>query len=183
MKKSNFLKIFLLSITLILLGGCGSDQFKDYEHYDLKGKEVIPYTVHYDDGDANYAIADVTKEYKYTELSLYGLFYQVSQDDYILLDTFTPKSSIDSSVKFYNDKLYVITIGADSGNYVYNLNKSKYKKEKLKFNFDDHFELTSIKEIENNEIYFSGIEYSKTNNKVTYRCSLDNDKCEKLEEN
>ena len=71
-------KILVILMIVLFLSGCG-DKYKDYKHYELKGDEAINYTVHYDDGEANYAIADVSVLYGVTELKLYGLLYQVEK--------------------------------------------------------------------------------------------------------
>lgn len=106
------------------LCGCG-DKYKNYKHYKLKDDEAITYTVHYDDVEANYAIADVSVLYGVTEMKLYGLFYQVAENDYIVLDTFGLQNSLNYSAKFYNDKLYALSTGTNGGNYVYTLNREK----------------------------------------------------------
>lgn len=180
-KMKKFLIIFVITL---LFCGCDSDPYTDYKHCKLEDKDAITYTIHYDDGDANYAVADVSKLYGVSEIELYGLLYKVAENDYIVLDTFGLRNTINYSAKFYNDKLYVLTNGQNAGNYVYTLDREKFKKKKFSYNFEGNFELTTIKNIEDNMIYFAGTDHNSSSfaeGHREYKCSLNGNDCEIIE--
>ena len=172
-------KILVILMIVLFLSGCG-DKYKDYKHYELKGDESINYTVHYDDGEANYAIADVSVLYGVTEMKLYGLLYQVEKNDYIILDTFGLRGSLNYSAKFYNDKLYVLTVGSNAGNYVYTLNREKFDKKEFDYNFGRNFYIATIKNIKDNIISFSGYQSGSSGytENAEYNCPLAGGNCE-----
>ena len=172
-------KFLVLAVISLLFCGCG-DKYKDYEHYELKDDEAITYTVHYDDGEAHYAITDVSVLYGVTEMKLYGLLYQVAENDYIILDTFGLRGSLNFSAKFYNDKLYVLTVGSNAGDYVYTLNREKFDKEEFNYNFERGFYISSIKDIKDNIISFSGYQQNSSGftENAEYNFPLNGGNCE-----
>lgn len=96
---------------MLLLTGCGKEElYADYEHYDLKDK-VVQYYECLDDEHIirTYAIADITPD-PY-ESHIRGLFYQVGEEDFILLDTielpYYEEQDSRSYNTIYNNKLYV----------------------------------------------------------------------------
>lgn len=106
MRKFNLLFIGMI----LLLCGC-SDEFSGFEHYDLSGKDLNVYN-YYDDvrGKEVYVLADMTPE-NY-ESCLTGLYYKISDNDYILLERLE-SSTFDAYKKdfiyqFYDGKLYGI---------------------------------------------------------------------------
>ena len=173
----------LILLCFIFLTGCG-DKYKNFEHYDLKDKDIMAYTVHFDNGEANYAIADISDIVGYTEIQVYGLFYQVSENDYILIDQFSLRNSPEDSVKLYNDELYVLTQGEDGGSYVYKLNKEKFSKKSIQFKATDIVGPTMIEDIKDGEIYLFGMTFDgKSNISANFKCSLDTYKCEQIDSN
>lgn len=177
-------RALLIFIFLMIFCGCNNNKessFSNYEHYDLTGKNII-YHSYFDNNNITnrYAIADITPE-SYESL-LYGLFYQISNDDYILIDKIESDQAMEYICKFQEDKLYVLKTGPeDSGNYEYTLNHEKIVKKKLKFEFSRGFIIRNIKDINKDEIYF----YALTNDEETddsiyvdLKCSLSNYKCE-----
>ena len=121
--------IFLILFGCIFLTACGN-KYKNFEHYDLRNKDIKDYTVHFDDGEANYTIADISDTVGYTEIQVYGIFLKLSDNDYILLDKFEGSGSVQAITKFYANKLYVIATGANSGFYIYNLNYEQFTKKR-----------------------------------------------------
>ena len=173
----------LFLVCFMFFTGCG-DKYKDYEHYDLKDKDIKDYTVHFDDGDAIYAIADITDIAQSAEMQVYGLFYQVSENDYILIDQFSLRNSPEDSVKLYNDELYVLTKGEDGGSYVYKLNKEKFSKKSIQFKATDIVGPTMIEDIKDGEIYLFGMTFDgKSNISANFKCSLETYECEQINVN
>ena len=74
----------ILTIIMILLcfviTGCNKKD--NFEHYDLKDKDLNTYVYHGDEKDELYALADITPEGY--ESFITGLFYKVSENDYIV---------------------------------------------------------------------------------------------------
>ncbi len=173
--------IFLILFCCIFFTGCGG-QYDDFKHYDLKSKDITTYTVHYDDGDAIYAIADISDIAQSAEMQVHGLFYQVSENDYILIEQFSLRNSPEDSVKLYNDELYVLTKGEDGGSYVYKLNKEKFSKKSIQFKATDIVAPTMIKDIKDGEIYLFGNTFDgKSNISSNFKCSLDTYNCEQID--
>lgn len=105
-------KLMLICIMLLLLTGCElNSDYENFEHYDLKDKEVQYYECLDDDHiKRTYAVADITPE-NY-ESKLRGLFYQVDNDDYILLDKidlyYYDEGHSSAYNAMYDNKLYVL---------------------------------------------------------------------------
>ena len=105
-------KLILMSIMLLCLTGCNNEElYADYEHYDLKDKELQYYNCLDDEHiKRTYVVADITPE-EY-ESKLRGLFYQVDEDDYILLDKIDLYYYDEGHSRTYNamydNKLYVL---------------------------------------------------------------------------
>ncbi|HIS91133.1 MAG TPA: hypothetical protein IAC20_05695 [Candidatus Faecisoma merdavium] len=176
-------KTLLIFVFIIFLCGCNNaneNKFSNYEHYDLSGKNLIKYNfVDKNNIMQNYAIADITPD-SY-EISVYGLFYQVSENDYILLDKIQSNKSKEDIIRFQYNKLYVIGMGETPGNYEYILNQEKITKKELIFEFSKGFIIRSIKDVKDNEIYYYALinEDSSNNNiNVELICSLSTYKCE-----
>ena len=173
----------LILLCFIFLTECG-DKYKNFEHYDLKDKDIMAYTVHFDNGEANYAIADISDIVGYTEIQVYGIFLKLSDNDYILLDKFENSGSIQAITKFYANKLYVIATGANSGFYVYDLDYEKFTKKRIKFKANREVGPTTIKDIKDGEIYLFGMTFDgKSNISANFKCSLDTYKCEQIDSN
>lgn len=174
--------IFLILFGCIFLTACGN-KYKDYEHYDLKNKDIKDYTVHFDDGEANYTIADISDTVGYTEIQVYGIFLKLSDNDYILLDKFEGSGSVQAITKFYANKLYVIATGANSGFYIYNLNYEQFTKKKVQFKANKEVGPITIKDVKAGEIYLFGMTFNGTNNiSSNFKCSLDTYRCEQIED-
>ena len=86
--------MFLILFCCISLTECG-DKYKNYEHYDLKDKDITTYTFHYDNRDDIYAVADITN-IKNDMGGIVGLFYKINDGDYILLDKIENCGNTDS---------------------------------------------------------------------------------------
>ena len=174
-------KCVLLCVICFLLFGC-SNEYENFEQYNLKKDDITTYTVHYDDGDAIYAIADISDIAQSAEMQVHGLFYQVSENDYILIEQFSLRNSPEDSVKLYNDELYVLTKGEDGGSYVYKLNKEKFSKKSIQFKATDIVAPTMIKDIKDGEIYLFGNTFDgKSNISSNFKCSLDTYNCEQID--
>lgn len=178
---NNLKKFFLFFMVCFLLFGC-DNKYKDYEHYDLKDKDIKDYTVHFDDGEANYTIADISDTVGYTEIQVYGIFLKLSDNDYILLDKFEGSGSVQAITKFYANKLYVIATGANSGFYIYDLNYEKFTKKSIQFKATKEVGPITINDVKDGEIYLFGMTFNGTNNiSSNFKCSLDTYRCEQVE--
>ena len=187
------MKKFIFMCTMILfLTGCSEEElYADYEHYDLKGKEVQYYECLDDERvKRTYAVADITPE-EY-ESKLRGLFYQVDENDYILLDKIDLHYYDEGNSRTYNamydNKLYVLGEPESEDIYgdviVYTLNREEFTIKELDFDFSslpDSIDLSflRIKNVDSNYIYF----YNSYMIDDTYvKCSLENYICEYVED-
>ena len=81
-------KLFIILMLVLVVCGCSNSSKKGtFKHYDLKDKDLNPYSYIYEDGSSDlYVLADMTGKDSLAVMT--GLFYKVGEDDYILLDTF-----------------------------------------------------------------------------------------------
>ena len=181
----NMRMLFVILILVICLCGCNNENknnFSNFEHYDLSKKDAIYHTYVNNNVMNKYAIADITPD-SY-EMSVCGLFYQVSDNDYVLLDKIESTAVMDDISKFYENKLYVIGMGDTPGNYEYTLNQEKITKKELVFEFSKGFLARSIKNVNKNEIYYKVLtndEDTSNSISIVLRCSLSTYKCETSE--
>ena len=145
--------------------------------YDLKDKDLNPYSYIYEDGSSDlYVLADMTGKDSLAVMT--GLFYKVGEDDYILLDTFE-SSQTEAYVKnsiysFVFDKLYGIGNGDTPSSFIYELDRENSKMIDVDFKYKDKKIIpSSIKDVDGNKIVFSV--YNDDNK---YVCNLSNYKCE-----
>lgn len=178
-------KIIPLCITLLVLTGCGKEElYTDYEHYNLADKEVQLYQYLDNEHILNtYAIADITPD-PY-ESHIRGLFYQVGEEDFILLDKIDLYYYIEDDSRSYNaifnNKLYVMgDTGEDGLVTEYTLNHEKISKKGLNFQIpssDNHYYIPQkIVKVDINNIYFEGPHYDDLT-----KCSLEDYNCEYVE--
>lgn len=185
-------KIIFMCTIMLLLTGCSEENlYADYEHYDLKGKEVQYYECLDNERiKRTYAIADITPE-EY-ESHLRGLFYQVGENDYILLDTIELPYYEEQNSRGYNiiydNKLYVRgaseTAGVNGDALEYTLNREKFTIKEIDFQYPtlpEGKDLASLrfKNIDHNCIYL----YNYSMGDDTYiKCSLEDYTCEYVED-
>ncbi len=174
--------IFLLGVC-ILLGGCTKEK-DNFEHYDLKDKELNLYTYYNNSNQKEvYALADITPENYLSTLT--GFFYQVDDDDYILLETLESNKpdayKKDFMYQFYNNKLYGIGNGDTPMIFEIELQGTKSKMKELKFQVDgqtNHFLTTSIRKVDNDSITISGDIFIDGHDEYKYYdCSLKDYQC------
>ena len=183
MKK--ILGIFFINICILL---CGCTKEKDnFEYYDLKDKELNIYTYYNDDSNQKevYALADITPK-DYMSI-LTGFFYQIDEDKYILLETLesnkTDAFKQNSVYQFYDNKLYGVGNGDTPMIFEIELNGTKSKIKELEFEVEvngktNSFITPSIKNIDNNQISFSGLIFIDDHSEQKYfDCSLKDYKC------
>ena len=185
-------KLILMSIMLLCLTGCNNEElYADYEHYDLKDKELQYYNCLDDEHiKRTYVVADITPE-NY-ESKLRGLYYQVDEDDYILLDKIDLYYYDEGHSRTYNamydNKLYVLgrpeSEDIDGSVIVYTLNREEFSITGLDFDFSslpDNIDRASqrIKNVDNNYIYFNN--YSMEANAYV-KCSLKDYTCKYIED-
>ncbi len=177
---------------MLLLTGCGKEElYADYEHYDLKDK-VVQYYECLDDEHIirTYAIADITPD-PY-ESHIRGLFYQVGEEDFILLDTielpYYEEQDSRSYNTIYNNKLYVHGISKSKdvkGDLLeYTLNNEKIILKGIDFQYPSlpyGKDLAGLKtkDIDNEYIYFDN--YYMIKDDAYIKCSLEDYDCEYVE--
>lgn len=167
--------IFILTIISSLsLCGCGQQKkYSNFEHYDLKDNEKIVYTVSENYENYKYAVAMISPEDAL--IHEFGLFFEISKDDYILLDRMQTSNELKHSYKFFGNQLFTINNGSTSGLFMYTLNKDTFEKKELKF--VDVGVPSEILDIDEHDIYYSttqGIGYYKV------KCSFESLECTKL---
>lgn len=176
------LLICLLSLCL-LLTGCSKE--KDiYEHYDLIDKDLNIYN-YYDEkyGMQTYALADITPE-NY-ESVLTGFFYEVKNNDYVLLETLELSTNNaynnDNMYQFYNNKLYGVGNGNTPMMFEIELKGKNSAIKEINFKMNDRaVGPTSIKNIENDIITVFAYSSSESQAIVTnyFDCSLKTYQCD-----
>ncbi len=175
--KKLILTILLCCSLLILTNGCKKEE-DNYKHYNLLTyKDIIYYNMANSEGwSQNYAIANITPEH--SEGFEYGLFYELDDDDYILLEKFNDKVAS----ALYNNKLYIL-YGYKI--YEYNLNREKIDKNKLEFKYYKSISPETLRSIENDYIYFNAITDDDENKhiiNIDLKCSLKDLECEPYED-
>ena len=176
-------KCVLLCVICFLLFGC-SNEYENFEQYNLKKDDITTYTVHYDDGFDEYAIANISDIDGSSEIQKYGLFYKTSEDNYILMDEFSLRNTVEDSIQLYNNELFVLTKGEDAGTYVYKLDKEKFTKKSIQFKANDIIGPTMLKDIKDGKIYLFGMTFDgKSNISANFKCSLDTYECEQIDGN
>lgn len=171
-------KLFIILMLVLVVCGCSNSSKKGtFKHYDLKDKDLNPYSYIYEDGSSDlYVLADMTSKDSLAVMT--GLFYKVGEDDYILLDTFE-SSQTEAYVKnsiysFVFDKLYGIGNGDTPSSFIYELDRENSKMIDVDFKYNDKKIIpSSIKDVDGNKIVFSV--YNDDNK---YVCNLSNYKCE-----
>ena len=179
-------KILINFILIILITGCSKEEkYANFKHYNLTDKDIISYTYHNKDRYKEiYILADITPDTY--ESYLTGLFYKVSDNDYILLETLehTTKDAYkqDYLYTFYDNKLYGVGNGDTPMIFEIELNKENSKLKELEFvvnNHNDIFSMPSIKKIYNNTITFSGYTFINEHaEQKEFICSLNDYICD-----
>ncbi len=185
-------KIIFSLICILLLCGCSvdeKDEFENYKHYQLKSSDIVSYSFNLGyNNNVTYALADISEGEGFTT----GLFYQIGDNGYILLDEI--ESCGDENAHedvahnyFVNDKLYIVRcLGALI--FEYTLNGKDIQKKELKFDEsliineleeDGHphyLETHRIEKVDANYIYFNANIHNGSS--VNVKCSLKEYKCE-----
>lgn len=184
----------LLIVLAVLLCGCGTkekDDLDDYKHYQLKESETVSYKLNLGYNNyATYALADISQG----EGCSTGLFYQIDELNYILLDEIESCGEKDAHTNqlynlFFDDKLYFVRC-LGSSIIEYTLNGKDIQKKELKFDEsqilkdieDDgslhYLETHKIDKVDIDYIYFSANIHNIDNSSVKIKCSLKDYKCE-----
>ena len=180
MKK--ILILFFLMVGLVITGCTKEDS--NFEHYDLKDKDLNTYIYYSGErGKEIYALVDITPS-SY-ESCLTGLFYKVGENDYILLETleYNQKQSYnrDSVYRFYENKLYGIGNGDSPMVFEIELKGKGSKIQEIKYQVDNKinpFLITSIEDIDNDEIlYYGYVTIDGNNSSAFINCSTSNFEC------
>lgn len=181
--------IIILVLVTVLVGGCSKrDELDEYEHYDLKDKDTSAYYSYIDEENNQiyeYIVADISIENAVTDM-IHGLFFEVGRDDYILLDKIEvcngdrESYKYQSYTRFYDNKLY---INRCSGAVAleYTLDGRKITKVDMASKLEKPLLLSSIKEIDENYIFYSAKKHY-TSEYQTLRCSREDYKCEIIDD-
>lgn len=168
-------KILVISIICILcFCGCNKqDKYEGFEHYDLLDRDTtsMSYSFYNDNNQKEtYIVTDITP--KNSEEIINGLFYEVGENDYILIDSFSScNNSADYKSKadnyFYNNKLYIIRCSGGIV-YEYTLNGENTAKKDLSSQIGIYN--ASIVDIKDGYIYIEGKDKKIKCSQETYEC-------------
>lgn len=184
-------RLLLIFSSILLLNGCAKKDtnLDNYEHYNLTGKDIaVVYNYYFEDNSKNYkyVIADITPEN--SDVVINGLFCQISNDDYILLDTFESKGNQinyrNRNTYIYEGKLYIIRNIYSSKIMEYSLHGINIEKNEFIVEFDDRrLILSYIENVDNEYIYLYGRIYGSgstainSNQYLHVKCSKIDHKC------
>lgn len=178
-------KIIIIDLFIAILFFTGCNKANDnFEHYDLKNRDINSYTYHKDNANREiYALSDITPDG--SDSFITGLFYKVSKDDYILLEKleYSKKDSFsnDTVYQFYGNKLYGVGNGESPMVFEIQLQGKKSKLNELEYDLDGKFNpflIREIKSISNDSIEYMG--YITINNSNTFSniiCHINDKKC------
>ena len=175
-------KILTILIIILLFNGC-SKKYEKFEHYDLTNYEKLTFKYVENFEENIYVLADITP--KNYEMKIYGLFYKISDNDYILLDKIENGSLSEQENYFINNKLYV-NAHYSAHHYEYTLLKDKTIKRELNFDYSSvgkQIMMYYVTKVEDNYIYYYSIMYDSTidpeywGKKYILKCSLEDYKC------
>lgn len=193
-------KITIILMSLFILCGCefNKSEYSNYEHYNLSDyphKEFL-YTRDdtgpwYDIQTEKYAIAVLNKN-GFKE----GIFYEVEDQDYILLDRFDgspDEYDIEYYTQLYKDKIYIVR---GLSMYEFTLDKENTKRRDLQFDYSnildnykpykevncsDYVFGFRIDNIDDDYIYFRNVQIRCVDNLIFHiKCSLTDLKCEEV---
>ena len=189
------IKYGLLAILFFFACGCSKEDYSSYQHYDLQENNKIQYAYLDENGKTqNYYLADMTTDDDKTiGETRSGFFYQVGEQDFILLEEFYPartdfnnKDNLSNYNYFYENKFYKVDAPEFLSITGYVLDKEKIEKKSLPFVLPsdmtyDRFSIEQIYKIEDNFLYLSVLTYKydeSLSTSVDFKCSLDNYNCE-----
>lgn len=168
-------KVFLFFLIICVCGCSNKNEMSGFKHYQLSNFEndSVKYsyynekTHHMDE----YIIADITP--KDSLLNISGLFYQVDDDDYILLDKFEDGNSnyiFEEYNYFSEEKLYVIR-GHGATIYEYNLNGPNTQKKDLSSKIKIKLYDATVEKVDNGYIFLEGQDGFSSNDQKHIKCS------------
>lgn len=173
--------IMFFLVGLCMCGCEKNNQYDNFEHYDLTNYDTTnSYTyVGENNQKYEYIVTDITPAI--SEERIEGLFYKVSDNDYILLDKINSCTSAEAynsskQTYFYDNKLYV---NRCSGGVVleYTLAGSETSKTDLLLKLDSSYMLTSINSVDEENIYYDGSASISSPTEII-KCSRKDYKCE-----
>ncbi len=182
-------RILLIFILTVCVCGCifdkSNNEYENFEHYDLNDRDTktMSYQIVNDKTkqEETYVVTDITPEG--SEVAINGLFYKVSDNDYIKLDEFDSSGPDDYKFEDQNyfsvDKLYITRLFG-SVVYEYTLDGGNTKKKDLSEKVVMYG--TKIKDVKNGYVYFEG-QTAFRGNQLYMRCSLKTSECEECSVN
>lgn len=177
-------KLLVLVILIFCVCGCNNNQYDDLKHYDLKDRDTKT-TVYQTINDKTkqeetYVVTDITP--KDSEASIDGLFYKISDNNYIKLDEFESCNSSSYKHKnenyFSEDKLYITRC---SGGRVYEYTLDGINTKKKDLSSIVNLYMAKVKEIKNGYVYFEGEEGDFSGQAKNVRCSIEKHECENID--
>ena len=174
-------RILLVFILTVCVCGCSNNEYDDFKHYSLKDRdtETTSYQVVNDKTKQEkiYVVTDITPEG--SEASFDGLFYKISDNDYIKLDEF--ESCNPSSYKFEDEnyfsgnKLYITRC---SGGKIYEYTLDGVDTKKTDLSWKVNLYMARVKEVKNGYVYFEGEEGDFSGEAKNVRCYIETSECE-----
>ncbi len=196
------IKFGVLIMLILFMCGCNNRKtdYSSYKHYNLQENDKVHYAYMDENGKTqNYYLADISMDNdRNIAETRSGLFYQVDEQDYILLAEFYPartdfndNNNLSNYNYFYNNKFYKVETPEFLMITEYVLDKEKIEKKSLHFTIPndvtyDRFYIEQIVKIEDNFLYFSGLTYKYDASIPTsfdFKCSLENYNCEVVDSN
>lgn len=176
----NMKKLLLILILTFCIYGCSNNEYNDFQHYSLKDRDTET-TVYQTINDKTkqeetYIVTDITPED--SEAAINGLFYKISDNDYIKLDEFDSSGPDDYKFEnqnyFSGNKLYITRLFGGIV-YEYTLDGSNTQKKDLSEKVRMYG--TRVKEVKDGYVHFEGRTDIHGDSK-SIKCSLETSKCE-----
>lgn len=178
-------KTIIILLMCLVLCGCRKhideeDKYTEYERYSKEeineNDDSIRYIFKNDKNQNMYVVANITL--KNSERNLYGLFYKINEDEYILLKAFDSNNSIFYFYQDFNNNLNKLYAILNDKFLELELDKEKIKTKELNFDMSSIFQDTSIygiKDVTPEFVYFLA---DRSYSTITVKCSLDSLICE-----
>ena len=173
--------LWLVPILLIFICGCSNEEeTRDFKHYTLQDNDTTSTLYFYTNTNTNqtetYIVTDITPND--SEEIINALFYEIDDNDYIMLDEFSscsnPTDYKNQSHNYFSDNKLYITRCSGGTVVEYTLDGTNTQKKDLSNIVN--LQNATVKEVKDGYVFFEGKDSSR-NTKIV-KCSQNSYDCE-----